>query len=99
MEVNSDGNYAYTTMCPPGRVRYFFTIDKIATFARDHKKEFHKIPKLIHGIEQYDEIKSYAITKFNCRIVTQSEVLDEFYIPTQGKFISSISSFYINIIL
>ena len=66
-------------MCPPGKVVYFFTIDKIATFAKDHMKQTHKIPKSVEHVEQYDEIKNYKIHKFNFRVVEQGTVLDEHY--------------------
>jgi hypothetical protein len=79
MELQEDGSYSYTTMCPPGKVFYFFTIDKIATFAKDHLKQTHKIPKYVENVEQYDEIKNYKISKFNFIVVQQGKVLDEHY--------------------
>ena len=84
MELSIDGTYRYTTMCPPGKVSFFFTIDKIATYAKDYPKETLNIPKIIHNIEQYDEIKSYKITKMNFVMVEQGIVLNEFY-ETQLK--------------
>lgn len=55
-------------MCPPGKIKYFFTIDKIAVFAKDHPKSVRKFPKLIPNIEMYDEVKTYNISRFNYRI-------------------------------
>lgn len=69
--------YTYTTMCPPGKIKYFFTIDKNAVVARDHPHTGKKMPKLIENIEMYDEIKSYSLPVFNYRIVDQNEVLNE----------------------
>lgn len=66
-------------MCPPGKVTYFFTIDKIATYAKDHLKFAIKVPQIVTEVEQYDEIKSYRMTKFNYKIVEQNAVLDEEY--------------------
>lgn len=79
MELSEEGVYTYTTMCPPGEVFYFFTIDKIATYAKDHSKVNLSYSKIITHVEQYDEIKSYKIHKFNLRIVSQEKVLDENY--------------------
>lgn len=85
MEQEKDGTYSYTTMCPPGKVMFFFTIDKIATFAKDYPKETLNTPKLLYNIEQYDEIKSYKITKMNFRIVSQGTVLNEYYMSQLEK--------------
>ena len=79
MEEQKDGSYRYTTMCPPGKVIYFFTLDKVSTFARDHLRQSNKIAKYIEDVEQYDEIKNYRVYKFNYRITHQKAVLDESY--------------------
>ena len=73
--------YTYTTMCPPGKIKYFFTIDKIAVFAKDHPKSVRKFPKQIQNIEMYDEVKTYNISRFNYRICEQGQILDDWYIP------------------
>jgi hypothetical protein len=67
MEITPEGNYEYTTMWPPGKVNYFFTCDKMATFAKDHPWLTFKIPQRISDVEQYDEVKQYKITKMNYR--------------------------------
>ena len=79
MTQDFDGNYKYTTMCPPGKLRYFFSIDKIAALAKDHPRQYFKIPKTIENIEQYDEVKNYRMAKINFRMVEQREVLDGNY--------------------
>ena len=73
--------YTYTTMCPPGKIKYFFTIDKIAVFAKDHPKLIRKFPKQIQNIEMYDEMKTYNISRFNYRIWEQGQVLNDWYMP------------------
>ena len=85
MELTSNGYYTYKTMCPPGKVWFFFTIDKIATYAKDYPKEILNVPRIIHNVEQYDEIKSYKITKMNFVIVEQGIVLNDQY-ETQLKY-------------
>ena len=47
MEYVDDETYSYTTMCPPGEIKYFFTIDKIAAYAHDHDKLIFKTPHSI----------------------------------------------------
>lgn len=66
-------------MCPPGKIRYFFTLDKIAVQAKDHLKTLEKVtnPVLIKGIEMYDEVKDYKIKRFNYKLIEQSEVLND----------------------
>ncbi|CAI2379577.1 unnamed protein product [Moneuplotes crassus] len=76
-----DGTYSYRTMCPPGKIDYFFTMDKIATSAKDHFRRKLKVPKMIYDIVQYDEIKTYRLAKINYCIVEQGEVLDKDYLP------------------
>lgn len=71
--------YTYTTMCPPGKIKYFFTIDKNAVVARDHLHTGKKMAKLIENIDMYDEIKSYSLPVFNYRIIEQKNVLNDCY--------------------
>ena len=82
--------YTYTTMWPPGKIKYFFTIDKIAVFAKDHPRSVRKFPKQISNIEMYDEVKTYHISRFNYRIWEQSQVLDEWYIPLQKEWLPRV---------
>ena len=79
MILQSDGSYSYTTMWPPGKVAYFFTVDKIVTYASDHPKMGCKFGKIVENIEHYDEIKSYKLLKFHYRILTQGQVLNDLY--------------------
>lgn len=68
-------------MWPPGKIKYFFTIDKIAVFAKDHPKSIRKFPKLIPNIEMYDETKTYHISRFNYKIIDQGQILNDWYMP------------------
>ena len=77
MRPGPNGEYSYTTMCPPGKIKYFFTIDKYAVFARDHPHTGKKKLKIISDIEMYDEIRTYKLPVFNFRICDQGEVLDD----------------------
>ena len=79
MTLQKDGTYSYTTMWPPGRVLYFFTVNKIVVNAKDHLRIKQKFTKFIENIEHYDEVKNYKISKFHYRVVSQSMVLDENY--------------------
>ena len=71
--------YSYTTMWPPGKVKYFFSADKTAVYANSHPKSIRKVPRVIPDIEMYDEVKTYRISRFNYRIVEQKQVLNDWY--------------------
>ena len=77
-EVDSD-TYKFTAMCPPGKIKYFFTINKMPAFARNHEKKTKKFPKIIRNIVVYDEVKNFKISKFNTCIVEQGQSLDQHY--------------------
>lgn len=79
MTLHSDGNYKYTTMLPPGKVLYFFTLNKLVVHATDHSKLTQKYTQTISNIEHYDEIKTYKIAKFHYLLQPQGKVLDENY--------------------
>lgn len=71
--------YSYTTMCPPGKIKYFFSIDKNAVVARDHPHTGKKLPRVIDSIQMYDEKRTYKLPLFNYRIWEQGEVLNDWY--------------------
>ena len=56
MKTNEEGIvYKYTCMCPPGKVKYFFTSNKFSYFARDHKIEKEALK--VNNIKVFDEVK------------------------------------------
>lgn len=69
--------YTYTTMVPPGKIKYFFTIDKNAVIARDHLHTNKKPVRVIENIEMYDEVRTYKMPMFNYRVVEQGQVLND----------------------
>lgn len=71
--------FSYTTMWPPGLIKYFFTVNKIPVTARDHDKYIVRRPSKIENIVVFDEVKTFRISKFNTRMMSQGQVLDEFY--------------------
>lgn len=79
MRPDGNGNYVYTTMCPPGKIKYFFTIDKYAVFARDHPHTGKKKLQEIKDIQMYDEVRTYKLPVFNMRYCDQGEVLNDCY--------------------
>ena len=72
-----DMTYSYTAMCPPGEIKYFFTINKIAAYAHDHEKLILKNPQTLKNIEVYNEKKTFKITRFNTRVILQGQVLND----------------------
>lgn len=85
--------YTYTTMVPPGKIKYFFTADKIAVYANSHPKAIRKVHKIIPDIEMYDEVKTYRISRFNYRIVEQSEVLNDCYMSLLKECVPRMRQF------
>lgn len=79
MEYVDENTYEYTAMWPPGKITYFFTIDKIAAYAKDHEKFVLAEPRTISKIKVFDETKTFKITRFNTRLIQQGEVLNSYY--------------------
>ena len=71
--------FKYITMCPPGKIKYFFTSNKEVQIAKDHHKEPPGVPRIIKDIKFDNEVVSLKVSSFNSRFISQSQVLNQKY--------------------
>lgn len=69
----------YITMCPPGKIKYFFTTNNEVQVAKDHQREQISVPTVFQDIKFDDKIVSLKVSSLNSRFIPQSQVLNQKY--------------------
>ena len=79
MTMETLKSWKYITMCPPGKIKYFFTSNNEVQVAKDHHREPISIPTIFKDIKFENNIISLKVNWFNSKFIPQSQVLNQKY--------------------